>query len=198
MRPVQDRLQWVPVTVAVVALSAFVLGCSAGSADLNSGADPGQGIDFGPANVPLPPGEWAATGIVQRGPEASNQPPGTMLKRPWSFRKRCDPACRILFLRWTLYGPSVTRLVAHGGFFTAKFPPVRVPCVYPRGSSYVRHPYGESHDSYRLWWSADGRRIDAVEHRVETGCYPTPEPPDLTRWTAVRARPSGAPAGARS
>lgn len=196
MGSVQKRHRRLPAAAAALAAlsSILVLGCS------TQGSDPaGPDVsNLGPANVPLPPGEWAATGIVQKGTPLSNQPPGTVLKRPWTFKKTCIPSCRRMFLRWTLYGPSVTRLVAHGGFFTAKFPPVEVPCTYPRGSSYTRHRFGQSHDSYRLRWSADGRRINAVEYRLETGCYPTPDPPDVTRWTAVRASRPPAPPGDRS
>src|SRR6185437_8572914 len=97
---------------------ALLLGCSAGDSNRDAG------IDFGPANVPLPPGKWAATGTVLKGEKMSNEPPGTVLKRPWTFRKVCNPSCHRVFLRWTLYGPSITRLVPHGSFYTANFPPV--------------------------------------------------------------------------
>jgi hypothetical protein len=64
---------------------------------------------------------------------------------------------------------------------------VSVPCIYPEGSSYRRRNYGQSHDRYRLWWSADGTQIHAIEHRLQTGCYERPDPPDVTRWRARRA-----------
>ncbi len=167
---------------SLAALSGFLLlGCSAGDPN----RDPG--IDFGPANIPLPHGQWAAIGTVLKGEEMSNEPPGTVLKRPWTFKRVCDPSCHRVFLRWTLYGPSITRLVAHGRFYTANFPPVEVPCVYPRGSHYTHHRYGGSHDNYKLWWSADGKHVHAMERQTETGCYPTPGVPTLTRWSASRA-----------
>jgi hypothetical protein len=85
-----------------------------------------------------------------------------------------------------LYGPSVTWLVKHGDRFTADFPPVTVPCAYPRGSSYPRHSSGQSHDSYKLRWSHDHSTLLAVEHRVQTGCYAGTSTPDLTRWRAAK------------
>jgi hypothetical protein len=144
---------------------------------------------LGPANVRLPAGEWEATGrVVWVGPNVlTNQPPGTVLRRPWYFRRTCEETCEIVFARWTLYGPSATRLQKRGRFYVARFPPVTVPCSYPRGSSYPRHLSGQSHDTYRLRWSRDGARIHAVEHRVQTGCYETPEAPDITHWHATRA-----------
>src|SRR4051794_2080567 len=168
----------------VASTSLLLLGCSAGDAD--QAAD--SGIDFGPANVPLPPGQWSATGTVLKGEEESNEPPGTVLKRPWTFKKTCNPACHTVFFRWTLYGPSVTNRVPHGRIYTADFPPVEVPCVYPGGSNYTRHAYGQSHDSYRVWWSADRKRVVALEHQTETGCYRTPGLPTVTRWSAIAAR----------
>jgi hypothetical protein len=95
----------------------------------------------------------------------------------------------------TLYGPSATFLLERGRFFFAKFPPVRVPCNYPRGSSYRRHAYGKSHDTYKLWWSDDRSQLYAVEHRTQSGCYRATDPPDLTRWRALRA-PGRAPESA--
>lgn len=150
---------------------------------------------LGPANIPLPQGEWEATGRVvwvQQG-TITNQPVGAMLKRSWDFHRVCHSTCKIAFFRWTLYGPSATWLVRHGRFFTARFPPVKVPCSYPRGSSYTRHLSGQSHDYYRLWLSSDGSRIQAIEHRTQIGCYRTPDRPDITRWQATRS-PRRAPA----
>jgi hypothetical protein len=60
----------------------------------------------------------------------------------------------------------VTSLARHGRFLTAKFPPVKVPCSYPRGSSYSRRRYGQSHDYYKLQLSSDGTRIHAIEYRL--------------------------------
>lgn len=165
-------------------------GDAAGDPGLPSSSNPHYSKDLGPANIPLPSGGWDATGRVIWVPPKvlTNEPPGAVLRRPWSFRRVCVRSCRIVFSRWTLYGPSVTVLVMHGRAFTAKFPPVTVPCAYPRGSSYPRRRYGQSHDSYRLWWSHDHTQIHAIEHRTETGCYRTPDPPDVTRWRASRSR----------
>lgn len=145
---------------------------------------------LGRQGIPFPAGRWEATGRVARvAPNVlTNQPPGTVLKRPWAFGRECHRTCKVVFSRLTLYGRSVTSLARHGRrFFTARFPPVRVPCSYPRGSSYHRRQYGQSHDSYELWWSSDRTRIHAVEHRLQTGCYSTTDPPDVTRWNATRA-----------
>lgn len=145
--------------------------------------------DRHPADPPHLEGDWAATGEVQWvDPDVnSTQPPGTILNRPWNFEEVCNGPCRIAFARGTLYGPSVTWLVPDGSGYTADFPPVQVPCAYPRGSAYDRQPYGYSHDQYRLWWSQDHTKLLAIEHRTQTGCYSTPERPDTTRWQAVRA-----------
>lgn len=146
--------------------------------------DPGRA-----GSPPSPEGNWAATGEVQWVDPGvnSSQPPGTILNRPWNFQEICNESCRIAFTRGTLYGPSVTWLVRDGRGYTADFPPVRVPCAYPKGYPYARHPSGYSHDWYRLRWSSDHRKLLAVERRTQTGCYSTPERPDTTRWQAVRA-----------
>jgi hypothetical protein len=116
----------------------------------------------------------------------SNEPVGTVLKRPWTFKTVCEPTCRKIFLRWTLYGPSETQLKSRGGFFTAKFPPVMVPCYYPtHGYSGIMRPFGESHDAYKVWWSLDRTRIHALERQIQTGCYRGPRHPSWTRWLAV-------------
>jgi hypothetical protein len=186
--PVDRRLKPLPLLVAAclgVVLGLWLLRGDPGGPQASS---PHDAPNLGPANIPLPPGEWEATGrVVWVAPNVStNQPAGTILKRPWSFHRVCHGTCRVMFARWTLYGPSVTRLAKQGRFFIARFPPVRVPCAYPRGSSYPRHRYGQSHDRYRLWWSDDGATIRAVEQRTQTGCYGRADPPDLTRWRATR------------
>jgi hypothetical protein len=152
---------------------------------------PSSAPDFGlpPPNAALPKLGWAARGVVIKEPvRRSSAPVGTVLNRPWSFHRECNLKCRIIFLRFTLYGPSVTSLVRSGEVYIAKFPPVRVHCYYLRGSRYPRerHYFGASHDSYTLWWSPDGSRITAIERQYETGCYPPPRPVDITRWHAVR------------
>lgn len=162
-----------------------------GSSRADSGPNPSPST---PAGIPLPQGGWKATGrVVWVAPNVtSDQPPGTVLERPWVFRQTCQRTCKIAFARGTLYGPSMTWLVKDGRFFTAKFPPVTVPCSYPKGSSYPRRLTGQSRDSYKLWWSSDHSRLHAIEHRLETGCYRTPGPPDVTRWQATRVSVNGA------
>jgi hypothetical protein len=134
-------------------------------------------------------GSWEATGeMIYVPPNVnSNQPVGSIRERPWSFEEVCRARCEIVFTRGTLYGPSVTRLVKRGRFFFADFPPVKVPCSYPPGSSYPRRSSGQSHSRYKLRWSSDRTRLLAIEHRFQTGCYPTTDPPDVTRWVATRA-----------
>jgi hypothetical protein len=57
-------------TLLATVTSLSVLGCSAAVS--------------GPANLPLPPGEWTATGTVLSGGSFINEPTGTVLKRPWA------------------------------------------------------------------------------------------------------------------
>jgi hypothetical protein len=184
------RLLLAATLVAVASLTAS--GCSAGVSVNSTGTS--RHFGMGPPNKPLPPGEWEATGVVV-GERASysNEPVGTVLKRPWTFRKICNSSCHRVFFRQTLYGPSVTRLIpAGGGRYTAAFPPVTVPCYYTRDYPHARHPFGQSHDSYKLWWSANREKIRAVEHQTQTGCYRTEEPPSVTRWFATRNQRSAA------
>jgi hypothetical protein len=192
------------VAAALGAVAYASFHSSGGDSARDPGSSPVQSARYatglGPANIPLPQGGWGATGrVAWVSPNAmTNQPPGTVLKRPWDFHKVCRGTCKIVFSRWTLYGPSATWLVKHGRFFTARFPPVRVPCSYPRGSSYPHRLFGQSHDYYKLWWSSDGSQIRATEHRTQTGCYRTPDPPDVTRWQATRATRRTPAAGALS
>jgi hypothetical protein len=213
----QSAQAWLRFAIAAVAIALFFLllrGSGGGGHDPPEVAKGGQGSaiaeshrdpastraetpapqpaalpDSDPAESPSLEGNWSAVGEVQWVDSGvnSNQPPGTILNRPWNFQEICAESCRIAFTRGTLYGPSVTWLVQDGRGYTADFPPVQVPCAYPRGSSYARHPFGYSHDWYRLWWSPDHTKLLAVEHRTQTGCYSTPERPDTTRWQAVRA-----------
>jgi hypothetical protein len=134
----------------------------------------------------LPAGAWEATGIVTYVPPdaESTQPLGTVIERHWRFSRDYRGECRVVFTRTTLYGPSTTTLIRRGKRFAANFPPVDVPCAYPRGYPGPRRLHGESHESYVLWW--EGRtQLRAVEHRSETGCYPGTSPPDVTRWRGV-------------
>ncbi len=100
----------------------------------------------GAPNIPLPPGQWTATGTVLKEVNIADEPAGTTLKRPWTFKTVCQSSCHTLFLRQTLYGPSETTLTAHDGIYTATFPPVTVPCATAPGSSGL-------YDSYTLQWS---------------------------------------------
>lgn len=145
---------------------------------------------MGPANRPLPPGEWEATGIKLTGtPGYTNEPAGTVLYRPWTFVKDCKHSCRIFFFRQTLYGPSATRLVQIGrNRYVANFPGVRVPCAYQGTYTGPRRLYGQSHDRYRLYGRLSGNELHATEWQSESGCYPQEsEPPDVTKWRAVRS-----------
>jgi hypothetical protein len=159
-------------------------------------------LHFGlPANKPLPPGEWEASGVVIRalGP-GSNEPVGAVLKRPWTFKRTCAASCARVFFRQTLFGSSVTKLVPIGrAGYTATFPPVSVPCVYVPDYQGVRHASGQDHDSYTLWWSPNAREISAVEFQTETGCYPpNGNPPAKILWKAFRTRETPAPILSRS
>ncbi|HVV88950.1 MAG TPA: DUF6159 family protein, partial [Solirubrobacterales bacterium] len=145
---------------------------------------------MGPANRPLPPGEWEATGVKLTGvPGYTNEPAGTVLYRPWTFVKDCRHSCRIFFFRQTLYGPSVTKLVQIGrNRYVANFPGVRVPCAYQGTYTGPRRSFGRSHDRYRLYGRLSGNELHATEWQSESGCYPgEPEPPDVTKWRAIRS-----------
>jgi len=141
--------------------------------------------DYGHFDSPLA-GRWSATGTVLSAVHLAGQPRGTVLKRPWAFKKVCKPTgCRTLFLRETLYGPSITTLVPHHGFYTAAFPPVAVPCTGPQGTTPGRP--GRLHDTYRLGWSTDHQRLLAIEHQIgppSRGCGPRST--QTTRWSATR------------
>ncbi len=139
---------------------------------------------------PPPSGLWAATGTVLSAVNLAGSAPGAVLKRPWAFRTTCTPSrCKTMFLRETLYGPSRTVLVAHRGYYTARFPPVAVPC------SGTGRFLGRLHDSYTLWWSANRQHLLAVQHqRGDGGCgLPSRQ---TTRWTAARIHTEPPPAPA--
>jgi hypothetical protein len=140
-------------------------------------------------DVQLPPGQWTATGTVLRALNSADEPAGTKLVRPWTFTKLCDPACRTLFLRQTLYGPSETVLVARHGSYEAAFPPVTVPCAHYPGEDAGT---AQSYDTYRLTWSADRQQVLAVSHQRAIGrsCPGS----HTASWLATRTDPAaGAP-----
>jgi hypothetical protein len=188
--PGERRAGWHLLLVVLLGICGLTMtGCSAKlSVQSQDHSEQAQGhYGMGPPNRPLPPGQWEATGkvLVERV-HWSNEPVGTVLKRPWTFNTVCEPACRKIFFRQTLYGPSETQLEPRGQVFTARFPPVRIPCYYPtHGYSGIMRAYGQSHDVYRLWWSSDRTRIHALERQVQTGCYKTSDPPTWTRWLAI-------------
>lgn len=145
-----------------------------------------------PGSVPLPhvhlqPGEWTATGKVHMAVNSADEPAGTVLMRPWTFKRVCHTSCRTLFLRQTLYGPSETMVVAHDGFYTAAFPPVTVPCAHYPGEDAGT---AQSYDTYTLRWAADHQRIIGVEQQrsVSRNC-----PGKQTdTWLATRNDPHAA------
>lgn len=184
----------VVVGVLALAIGLLILGAIFGrhhpNSQLSAGANDPRSM--GPANRLLPAGEWEATGIKLTGvPGYTNEPAGTVLYRPWTFVRDCRHSCRILFFRQTLYGPSVTKLVQIGrDRYVASFPGVRVPCAYQGTYTGSRRSFGLSHDRYRLYGKLSGDELRATEWQRESGCYPQePEPPEVTRWRAVRSDP---------
>lgn len=170
-------------TLAV--LVAGAVGCSGiGSTPARPAIRPGS-VPL--PNITLPPGQWTAIGTVLAAANSADEPPGRKLTRPWTFAKVCDPACRTLFLRQTLYGPSETVLVAHHGFYTAAFPPVTVPCAHYPGEDAGT---AQSYDTFTLWWSANRREILAVEHSrsISRSCPGA----NTDRWVATRTEPNAA------
>jgi len=149
------------------------------------------GHDQNPAGLrerhggPPPTGIWAATGTVLSAVHLASAygsvHAGEVRKRPWAFKTICKLSwCRTLFLRGTLYGPSVTTLAAHHGYYTAAFPPVAVRC------SYSGELLGQLHDSYTLWWSANRHQILALERSRGSGRCDGPPSRSTFRWTATR------------
>ena len=202
MRTCAEPMSRWPLVTALLAImtSLSVLGCSAGVSNAPS-------IDQKPAGLrpwhsspsaglsqrhsgSLLAGQWGATGTVLSAVNLANEPAGSVLRRPWAFKTICKSSwCRALSLRETLYGPSVTMLVAHHGYYTAAFPPVAVPCIGPQGVS--RRRPGRLYDRYRLWWSANRRQLFAVQHQIGLGhCGPISR--QTTRWTATRSYPTRA------
>src|SRR5262245_62072541 len=97
MRAIRKTPARLPLAAALALSGLVLLGCSIERSDPVARSSDSAGL--GPANIPLPPGEWAATGVVLRQDAWSNQPVGAVLKRPWTFRKSCQSSCRTLFLR---------------------------------------------------------------------------------------------------
>lgn len=188
----REEHRWYALIGAALAISGILL-LIRYTSDGNDRTSPGsRALTVRPqpaaARHAPPSGAWEATGIVVYVPPSvdSTQPEGTVVKRPWKFTRVCRGECKVIFTRGTLYGPSTTTLVARGKRFIANFPPVEVPCAYHRSYSGPRHLSGESHDAYVLWWEGNSQ-LRAVEHRTETGCNPTTDPPDVTRW---RSKPA--------
>jgi hypothetical protein len=138
--------------------------------------------------VQLPPGAWTANGVVLAAANSADEPRGTTLaSRPWTFIRVCRQACRTLFLRQTLYGPSETEVVEHDGYYAAAFPPVTVPCAHYPGEDAGT---GMSYDTYKLWWSNDHGQIRATEHgkTLSRNCPGS----NTDRWVATRTNPNAA------
>jgi hypothetical protein len=162
-------------------LAAGLIGCG------GSGPNPVRVGGVPLPHVALPPGEWTATGTVLRESNSADEPVGTVLKRPWTFTKICEPSCRTLFLRQTLYGPSETVVIARHGFYTAAFPPVTVPCAHPPGESTGT---AQTYARYTLRWSANHEQLLAVEQKRSTSssCPGT----QTNRWVATRTNATAA------
>ncbi len=136
-------------------------------------------------DVRLPPGDWTATGTVRQAVNSADEPAGTVIVRPWTFKKVCSVSCHTLFLRQTLYGPSETVLVAHGGSYTAAFPPVTVPCAHYPGEDAGT---AQSYATYMLHWSADRQQLLAVERQSSISRYCSGT--QTTTWVATRTDPT--------
>lgn len=158
-------------------LSGACIGCS------SSGTTPAVCC----ANAPMPRGEWEAVGTVAASDGYINEPTGTILNRPWWFRKICASSCRIEFVRGTLSGLSKTILKRHRGYYSAAFPPVKVPCPYPAGSS--PRSFGFDHDSYVLRWTSDRHEIHAMEHSEGGGECGPGSARQTVEWVATLAAP---------
>ena len=173
--------------MAALAVLAVVGGAGCGDNASTASRPPIRPGSVPLPDVRLPPGEWTAIGTVIRSVNSADEPPGTRLVRPWTFREVCDGGCHTLFLRQTLYGTSETKLFKHAGVYTASFPPVTVPCAHYPGEDAGT---ALSYDTYRLRWSANRRQVLAVERRrsVSSGCSGT----QTSRWVATRADPSAA------
>jgi hypothetical protein len=171
------------LVLLAVALATSAVGCA--SAAINSARPP---IPPGSVRLPdvrLPAGQWTASGTVLRSANSADEPAGTKLVRSWTFGKTCDPACRTIFLRQTLYGPSETIVTSRHGFYTAVFPPVTVPCAHYPGEDAGT---AQSYDTYTLRWSPDRQQIIAIEHQhgVSQTCPDT----QANRWVATRTEPN--------
>jgi hypothetical protein len=113
--------------------------------------------------TPWPAGWWDASGEVTTSVNFDRRP-GTLEFRRWRLRRACDSrGCRVLLTRTTLAGPDTTTLVAHHGYWTAAFPPLRSSCVtYPPHAPPAPHT-SELLDRYTLRWSLGHRQLDAQE-----------------------------------
>lgn len=143
-------------------------------------------------NVSLPPGLWTANGTVLAAVNSADEPAGTKLVRPWTFFKVCNPSCRTIFLRQTLYGPSETVLIAHANSYAAAFPPVTVPCAHYPGEDAGT---AESYDTYRLSWSLNHQQVSAVERDYTTGGSCGGSSTQTTSWVATRVNPTASAPG---
>jgi hypothetical protein len=176
-----------PVAALLAGLAVASAGCTVGESTRTR--PPIQPGSVAEPHRQLAPGGWTATGTVVQAVNNADQPTGHVLVRPWTFIKQCASSCRTLFLRQTLYGPSLTTVSAHAGFYVAAFPPVTVPCAHYEGEDAGTE---QSYDTYRLWWSADRGQLYAVSGARSVGrrCPGS----QTIRWVATRTNPTKEPA----
>lgn len=186
----QDADQWkvsfnrASLRAAVLAgLLAGIAGCGVGG--LVPARPPIRPGSVALPDTPLPPGEWTATGTVRKAVNSADEPAGTVIVRPWTFKKVCGISCHTLFLRQTLYGPSETVLVARDGSYIAAFPPVSVPCAHYPGEDAGT---AQSYDVYTLRWSANRQQILAVEQQSSISRHCNGR--QTNSWVATRTNPT--------
>jgi hypothetical protein len=114
----------------------------------------------------MPSGQWIANETVLRARNLADSSAGRHTVRPWTFVRKCETTCWMVFLRGTLYGPSATMVMPHRGYYTAAFPPVTTPCPHYAGE-YAGVSY--TYSRYTLWWPHDGARIYAISQSRAVG-----------------------------
>lgn len=203
--------RWVFAGPIFLLASLFLCGCmpraSAPSGDRPPSTATSAQLRFRPPrNAPQAPGAlrthfgfpvggWVAQGQVITAHGYLHRRAGEVLTRPWLFTTTCHKGagCRTRFLRMTDVGPSATFLVSHHGYFTADFPPVSVPCLGSGDRGMAPGMPGHMYSFYKLRWSADRKRLIAVERSVSHDrCVPASS---RTRWTAVSSTRGDAGSG---
>lgn len=127
-------------------------------------------------------GEWRATGRVLLARGISNESTGDVLHRRWLFRKACHRGqCHTTFARTAAYQVQRTRLVTHGGVYTAAFGP------YPTACENFPGLPGTITAHFKLHWSHDRTKLLADETAVYGHQRCDPGSRSRTLWVA---RPS--------